>query len=78
MEGISKTLGWVETDQVCVLTKYTRGYVNDERKITAHFREERLTIKNQPPKMNGGGEKEMAQERYSKAEVLSDPCWLFK
>ena len=41
MEGISKTLGWVETDQVCVLTKYTRGYVNDERKITAHCREER-------------------------------------
>ena len=28
--------------------------------------------------MNGGGEKEMAQKRYSKAEVLSDPCWLFK
>lgn len=28
--------------------------------------------------MNGGGEKEMVQKRYSKAEVLSDPCWLFK
>ena len=28
--------------------------------------------------MNGGGEKEIAQKRYSKAEVLSDPCRLFK
>ena len=38
----------------------------------------RLTIKSQPQKMNGGGEKEMEQKGYSKAETLSGPCWLFE
>lgn len=40
--------------------------------------EKRLTIKSQPQKMNGGGEKEMEQKGYSKAETLSGPCWLFE
>lgn len=46
------------------------GLVDDNE-----INKERLTIKSQP---RSGGEKEMAQKRYSKAEVLSDPCWLFK
>ena len=41
-------------------------------------KQKRLTIKSQPQKMNGGGEKEMEQKGYSKAETLSGPCWLFE
>lgn len=28
--------------------------------------------------MRGGGQTQMAQKGHSKAEVLSDPYWLFK
>ena len=49
------------------------GIIKGRRK-----QQERLTIKSQPQKMNGGGEKEMEQKRYSKAETLSGPCWIFE
>ena len=67
--------------KIPIFPKSRAGKIPSKMPLSPNEGAERLTIRSQLEvnhKMNSCGEREMVQKGYSKAEVLSDLCWLFK